>query len=275
MFWRLLLLEKDKAAGRLFFWMELGILALIIVIIDMFEYLVVTAPISTSPTQKQQLLHQVIWPQALAGSIQFGALGNILLIIAIAILTSQEYTWRTFHLWLSRGVSRIALMVAKSVLILLLAMWLVLTTVVVGAIITGILTLILKGSLPFSQIQGSTLLLSFLVSALGLLPYAALTFMLTILFRNTAASMGIALTVLLVIENVLHIMLASINATTAMVVNYLPSQLASSLSNAVLASGPAHGNTPSPFAACMGLIVYTAIFAGIGIWAFSRQDLSE
>jgi ABC-2 type transport system ATP-binding protein len=54
-----------------------------------------------------------------------------------------------------------------------------------------------------------------------------------------------------------------------------PCQLSSSLSNAVLGTQPSNQNTPSPLVACIGLLVYTAVFAGIGIWAFSRQDLSE
>ncbi len=271
MFWRLLLLEKDKVASRLFLWIELGILALAIVIIDMFRYVL----FNTSSALKQLVVHQILWPQALASSIQMGSLENILLIVAIAVLTAQEYTWRTLHLWLSRGVSRISLMVAKSMLIIALTSLTVLAALVVGTIITGILTLLLKGSLPFSQIHVQTLLLSFLAADLGLLPYAALTFMLTILFRNTVASMAIALGVLLLVENVLYITLVGINSTTATIGNYLPSQLYTRLSNAVLGMQLVNPNSPTPLVACIGIFVYTGVFAGIGIWAFRHQDLTE
>ena len=271
MFWKLLLLEKDKAVSRLFLWIELGILALTVVIIDMFRYVL----FNTSSALKQLVVHQILWPQALASSIQMGSLENILLIVAIAVLTAQEYTWRTFHLWLSRGVSRMSLMIAKSMLIVALTSLTVVATLVVGTIVTGILTLILTGSLPFSQIHVQTLLLSFLAADLGLLPYAALTFMLTILFRNTVASMAIALGVLLLVENVLYITLEGINSTTATIGNYLPSQLYTSLSNTILGVQPVNPNSPSPLFACLGILAYMIVFAGIGIWAFRHQDFSE
>jgi ABC-2 family transporter protein len=271
MFWRLLLLEKDKFAGRLFLWIEIGILALIVVIVDIFQYLLLNAP----HMQKQLLLQQIVWPQALANGIQLGSLGNILLIIAIAVVTAQEYTWRTFHLWLSRGVSRMSLMAAKSSIILALTVLIVLTASIVGAIVTGILTLTLQGTLPFSHINIQTLFLSFLVTDLGLLPYAALTFMLTILFRNVVASIAFGLAFLFVIENVLSLALAGINQTTETIANYLPGQLNTSLSNAVLGMPPASHNSPTPLVACISLIAYTSVFAGIGIWVFRHQNFTD
>jgi hypothetical protein len=240
-------------------------------IIDVFEYIVLNVP----NVDKQSVLHQILWPQALMSSTQKGSLGNFLLVIAIAVLTAQEYTWRTFHLWLSRGVSRLSLMATKSILIIALTVLTVLTASVVGTIVTGILTLVLKGSLPLAQIQAQMLLLSFLITSLGLLPYAALAFMLTILFRNTVAPIGIALAFLLVIENVFYLALAAINSTTATLGSYLPSQLSTRLSDAISGTQPATGNSSSPLVACIGLFVYACVFTGIGIWSFLHQDFSE
>jgi hypothetical protein len=271
MFWKLLLLEKDKFAGRLFLWIEFGILALIVVIIDMFGYLLLNVP----HIQKQPLLHQIVWPQALVHGIQMGSLGNMLLVIAIAVVTAQEYTWRTFHLWLSRGVSRMSLLAAKSSIIIVLTVLIVLTASIVGAIVTGILTLTLQGSLPFAHITIQTLVLSFLATDLGLLPYAALTFMLTIIFRNVVASIGIGLAFLLFIENVLSLTLSGINQLTETIANYLPGQLNTSLSDAIQGIAPASHTSPTPLIACISLIAYTGLFAGIGIWTFRHQNFTD
>jgi ABC-type transport system involved in multi-copper enzyme maturation permease subunit len=281
MFLRLLLLEKDKLAGRLVLWIELGILALAIILVDVTEYLI---SINTSGAA-QAVLHQMLeWPHSAINAVNFSEvheLGGILLVIIIAVVTAREYSWRTFHLWLSRGVSRLSLMAAKSIVIIALTLALVLTSLIIGLIVTGLLTLLLHGSLQLSQDNVQQLVLNFLITDLGLLPYAALTFMLTILFRNSAASMGIVLVLLLLVENALYIAAITLgNATTSQIAQYLPVGLDSSLQNAVFniqSSSPATASIhyATPLVACICLFAYTIIFAAIGIWRFTRQNFTD
>jgi ABC-type transport system involved in multi-copper enzyme maturation permease subunit len=122
MLWRVLLLEKDKVLGRMVFWINLIILAAAIVIIDIVQYLIalslpsniaVSTNASTASPASNVLAAAVTWPNGLVNAAQFAnahALGGILLIVLVGVITSREYTWRTFHLWLSRGVSRIVLL---------------------------------------------------------------------------------------------------------------------------------------------------------------------
>lgn len=282
MFLRLLLLEKDKLAGRLVLWIELGILALAIVLVDVIEYLIAVNNSGPATTALEQNL---AWPHSAITSVNFSeahSLGGILIVIIIAVVTAREYSWRTFHLWLSRGVSRLALMGAKSVVIIALSLVLVLTSLIVGLIVTAILTLLLHGSLQLSQDNVQQLVLNFLAIDLGLLPYAALTFMFTILFRNLAASMSIVLVLLLLVESILYeTSLALGNTTIAQAAQYLPVGLSNGINTAIFDSQGANTaiipnvHYATPLVACIGLLAYTIIFAGIGIWRFSRQNFTD
>ena len=277
MFWRLLLLEKDKVAGRLLLWIELGIMAFIIVAIDLLDYF--TSMLLPAQTQAFYV-NALEWPSSLIATVNFAtahSLGGILLVIVIAVVTAREYSWRTFHLWLSRGVSRLALMGAKSIIIIALAILLVITSIVVGAIMTGIITLALHGSLQLVSGDLQHLVLSFLITDLGLLPYAALTLMLTILFRNSIISIGVGLVLLLLGERAAYVILMSVNNTTQQVAQYLPVALEGGLQNAAsgagIPGGPLH--YLSPLLCCIYLFVYAAILAGIGIWQFTRQNFTD
>ncbi len=278
MFWRLLLLEKDKVAGRLLLWIELGIMAFIIVAIDLLYYF--TSKLA--PIQGRAIYTKPLeWPTSLIATVNIAtahSLGGILLVIMIAVVTAREYSWRTFHLWLSRGVSRLALMGAKSIIIIALAILLVITSVVVGAIMTAIVTLALHGSLQLVSGDLQHLVLSFLITDLGLLPYAALALMLTILFRNAIVSIGVGLVLLLLVERAAYAILISVNQTTEQIAQYLPVALEGSLQNAASGAGiPSGGHVLflSPLLCCIYMFVYVAIFAGIGIWQFTRQNFTD
>lgn len=268
MFWRLLLLEKDKVAGRLLLWIELGLLALAIVFVDMLEY------IFADQTTIQQSLE---WPHSAINAVSFAeahSLGGILLVILIAVVTAREYSWRTFHLWLSRGVSRVALMGAKSVAVIGISLVLVLTSLIVGVVLTGILTFSLHGSLQLSLHDLQQLVLNFLATDLVLLPYATLTLLLTILFRNSAVSIGIGLVLLLLVESALYLTFSLWNPTTEQIAKYLPIGLSGSLQNAIL-GGPVDSHFVTPLTACICLFAYTIIFAALGTWRFTRQNFTD
>jgi ABC-type transport system involved in multi-copper enzyme maturation permease subunit len=279
MFWKLLLLESDKVSGRLLLWIELGILAAIIVIVDLFEYFV---SLALTPAQGQGLLQSLEWPHGFFTATNFAgshSLGGILLVIVIAVVTAREYSWRTFHLWLSRGISRLALMGAKSVVTVAIAILLVLTSIIIGVILTGIITLAQHGSLQLSPDNIQHLILSFLVTDLGLLPYAALTLMLTILFRNSVVSIGIGLVLLLLVESAAYTILSIVNTTTQNIAMYLPIGLEGSLQQAIIGAGSPTGlGVPHflpPVLCCIYLFLYAAIFAGLGIWRFTRQNFTD
>lgn len=283
MLWRAILLEKDKVLGRKVFWINLTILAAVIILINVAEYIIaLSLPHPAVNAASNVLTAAVTWPNGLVNASQFAgahALGGILLIILVGVITAREYTWRTFHLWLSRGVSRIILLEAKCIMILLSTVILVLTSLLLSGTITGILTLLLHGTLNLDQVPFNQVILNFLITAYTLLPYVALTFMLTILSRSSAVAIGVGLVFVFLIESTVYLILTTIGGTLAQIVQYLPVGLGATLSIAASGSmtsaNPTHTPFPSPIVACLCIALYTAFFTGIAAWRFLHQNFTD
>jgi ABC-type transport system involved in multi-copper enzyme maturation permease subunit len=278
MLWRALLLEKDKVLGRMVFWVNLIILVAVIILIDVAQYFM---GLALPHNAGNIMVGMVTWPTGLVNAAQFAsahALGGILLIVLVGVITSREYTWRTFHLWLSRGVPRITLLAAKCIMILLTTVIMVLTSLLLSGAITGILTL-LHGTLNLNQVPFNQVILNFLITIYTLLPYVALTFMLTILSRSSAVAIGVGLVFVFPIESTVYTVLTMTGGTYAQIAQYLPVGLGATLSNATSGSmssaSPIHTPFPSPIVACLCLALYTAIFTGIAAWRFLHQNFTD
>jgi ABC-2 type transport system permease protein len=211
------------------------------------------------------------------------------LMVLVGAATAQEYTWRTMHLWLSRGLSREALIGAKFLAILIPLVLFVLTPLIVGGGVTAIFTLQIDKSLPLGQIDFWHLVMSVVRTTYTLLPYAALTFMLAIVFRSTAAAIGISLAYTLLIEGVAATVFTLLGGIWRDIVVYLPGSLASVLmklnssgvmvgvSTSVSSSEDTVNVTKSlaPIPSAIGIALWSLAFLGLALLAFRRQDLSE
>jgi len=184
------------------------------------------------------------------------------------------------QLWLSNGISRPVLLLAKFAIVLLPALLFVLAPFVTGAITTAVFTQILQGSLPFAQVDWWQAALSILRTAYTLLPYAALTFLLAVASRSTVVAVGGGLAYTLLIEGVFVQLLAFIGGTWAKIGQYLPASLSSSLAtfNRVSANSSSGLATQaeglSLETAVIGIALYTLLFVALAVLAFRRQDLS-
>jgi ABC-type transport system involved in multi-copper enzyme maturation permease subunit len=179
MFLNTLSVENKKIFKRRMLWIELGLLAALII----FLYTIIYATMQTSSEMvegseaRQVVLDIITWPGAILNALSFGggnSLGGLLAIVLIGAVTAQEYTWRTMHLWLSRGIPRPVLMTAKFVAILAPIFLFVITPLLVGGGLTAIFTLQIDKSLPFGQINWWHLALSILRTAYTLLPYVSI-----------------------------------------------------------------------------------------------------
>ncbi|GCF07102.1 hypothetical protein [Dictyobacter arantiisoli] len=277
MLWRAILLEKDKVYGRLILWIELAILVALIVLIDVLEFVVgQNLPGSAGAL----LVDGLTWPRALTTATQFAGshtIGGILLVIVIGVITSREYSWRTFHLWLSRGVSRTLLLEAKCIVIFLLSLTIVVISLIISVILTGIFTLIVHNNLQIDQVQWGTIIQNFLITDYGLLPYAALTFVLTILSRSSIVSISVVLVLILLVEPVAYNVFMAWGGIGMQIVQYLPLGLEYALNSAVNSSTPSVflRNVPAPWLAVLGIALYTLIFTGIAIWRFLYQEFTD
>ena len=277
MFWNVLLLETDKIFKRALFWIELAVLAAIIIIIDSVEYIIS----QVSGPAGQSLIATFTWPSGLESVSTFAgahSLGGLLLVILVSAVTAQEYSWRTYHLWLGRGVSRLTLLAAKCVAALFATLLVVVTAVVVGSIVTGILTLVIKGSLPFQQVNFGHFVSNTLIIYYSLLPYVALAFLLSILSRSMALSISVGLVFILLIEGTLYTVLSLVNKTAANIVQYLPIGLEATLQNTTRTTFAANAAVfpyPPVWLAIVCIALYVLVFVGLAFWRFVRQNFTD
>lgn len=281
MFWQMVSIEQKKLIHRKILWVELAIAAAAAVFIPLMIYL---ASQSTSSnvviTTDGPVEDMIAWPLALRLGIDLlsgGGLGGLLIVILMGTLTAQEYGWRTMQLWLSNGVSRLVLMLAKFTAVLLPTFLFVLAAFVAGAVTTGFITQGIQGSLPFAEVDWWQAMLSVLRTAYTLLPYAALTFLLAVVGRSTVVAVGGGLAFTLLIEGVLIQLLGFLGGIWTDLVQYLPAGLSNSLTalNRVTAvTGPAvPADGLSAGTAVFGIALYTIVFIGLAVFAFRRQDL--
>jgi hypothetical protein len=112
MFWNLVRLEAAKVLRPPLLWIGLaGLAGLSGAFFSLFF-----AARGNIPTSGTRILY---WP----GSLQYGleqatgyqpatSFGVLLTIIVVGVVTAREHSWRTWQLWLGRGISRPALVAA-------------------------------------------------------------------------------------------------------------------------------------------------------------------
>ncbi|HEY7420274.1 MAG TPA: hypothetical protein VH593_34165 [Ktedonobacteraceae bacterium] len=278
MFWNVLLLETDKIFKRALIWIELTILAIVIIGITLIEYFISQlAPLSVS----QPLIASFTWPNGLENAAQFAeahSLGGILLVVLLSMITAQEYSWRTYHLWLGRGTPRPVLLGAKCLAALIAVLFVVVTTVIVSGLTTGVLTLLIKGSLPLQQVNFTHFVSNILIIYYGLLPYLALAFLLSILSRSVAVALSISLTFLLLVEGTVYTALSLMHGLAAQLVQYLPEGLEAAMqptSQPSTASNVLSVPSPPPLVAVLCIACYVLVFVGVGFWRFFRQNFTD
>jgi ABC-type transport system involved in multi-copper enzyme maturation permease subunit len=291
MFLNILSIENTKILKRRMLWIELGILATLLIVLYGIVYAAMQANTSQQevPAEARTVLREIIiWPGALLNALSFAGgnnLGGLLLIVLVGTVTAQEYTWRTMHLWLSRGIPRSTLLGAKFTSLLLPALLIVVTPLVFGGGITAIFSLAMDGNLHLDQLNFGNLLLSAVRTTYTLLPYAALTFLLAIVTRSTAAAIGIGLAYSLLVEGVASQIFILIGGIFRDLIVYLPGSLAEGLLKLNQSAMSGHvvigsQEVPTikylaPVPSVIGIALWTLFFLVLAVWAFRRQDLTE
>jgi ABC-type transport system involved in multi-copper enzyme maturation permease subunit len=288
MFGQFIANENTKNLRRKMLWVELGILVGLLFLIQGLLYATLNLNLgqqTVSSQERAQMMQSITWPGSLMTALELvagSALGGMLLVVMAAAVTAQEYTWRTFHLWLSRGVPRSKLLLAKFTALLLPAFLIVTTGVLSVAGVTAIVTLQESGLLPLESIHYGQLFLSLVRTTYSLLPYAALAFLLAVATRSTVVSVAAGLAYPLVAEGLLIQLLNLAGGNLSRLAYYLPASLASSLTslNQSLIKGvtdPAQAIPTglAPLPAAIGIAVWTVLLVGLSIWLFRRQDLAD
>jgi ABC-type transport system involved in multi-copper enzyme maturation permease subunit len=279
-------MELTKVFRRRMTWVLVSILALLVAGMYLAIYAVAQAALSdpgVSPGTVEDLQGILCWPQALSdllGLTGGAGLGGLMLVVLAGAMTAQEYSWRTTHLWLSRGLPRSAFLLAKYATLMVAALLVVLTTVLVATPLTAWFTRQLTGSLSLADLNLAEMGLGILRTALTILPYIGLTFLVAILTRSTAAAIAAGLVYVLVVENLVVQLLGLAGGIWAEIARFAPGSLAAALMQTNerlieidLGSG-VNAGLPGPWAAAGGIALYAAAFLGLSLWAFRRQNLT-
>jgi ABC-2 type transport system permease protein len=273
MFQNVLAAEQVKLLRRPLLWITLGILGglILFLIIGIFTF------------GSAGELTEFRWPYSLVTLLSIAAqplFGGVVVVVLAGFVIAQGYTWRTLHLWLSHGVSRTVWLNATFSALLLPLLLVVLTPLLLGGIATACFTYQLEGAPAWNQINPGYLLLSVLLTAYTLLPYATLTGLLAVVGRSPAAALGGGIAFLFV-ENILAEILSFAGDIGARIMQLLPWMLGNGLLQfnqaAVDVQIAAAEDAPqllNPGPAMLGIAAYTLLFGGLTLWLFRRQDLT-
>jgi ABC-type transport system involved in multi-copper enzyme maturation permease subunit len=276
MFWNLLQLESDKLFKRRLPW-----IGLVIALLPMIVFFILGQATTSTKTYWT-------WPGGLITSLAFAngyspgyGYATYLLAVIVGVSLAQEYSWRTLHLWLSHGVPRPLLLLAKCLLALVTVLLVTLAFLLIGGLLSVILSLVTQQSASGVSLNAGTLLLSCLRTCYGILPYAALAFLLVVLSRSAAVAIAGVILFMLALELPLTGILPLLNKNLSLVGQLLPAGLAQSMNGQNYAA--AHIAMPtlvssgqiSPGVAALLIALYTVVLIALSFWLFLRQDLTN
>ncbi len=225
-------------------------------------------------------LPSMLWPSGivvlLTDFLSPGFIGGIVPVILATAFLVEEYRWGTLQLWLSRGVPRSTVLGAKAAALVLPLLLTLIAATLIGGGASALVTHLGAGPGSAEQVNFAQLVLSLLRTLTAMLPVAALTLLLGVLTRSTAGTLGAAMGYLLLGEQLLGGLLSLTGLSTAAL--YLPITVSTVLTlynHTLIKGSEAAKSIPvGQAAAFAGALLWTAVFLGLAMWRFNRQDLS-
>lgn len=286
---RMFLIENEKLTRRALFWGEMaalaltavGMLALMLLIRQLLlADLPADANIRVEDIDLVQAEAFLTWPLSFSFVLSMlTPVGMMLALILGGGATAPEYSWRSFQLWLSRGVPRWQVIVAKFTAVSLATLLIVAGAILTTAVVSGLASLALLGTLPWASINWFALGLTILATTLALLPYAALGLLLAVASRSLVVTIGGGLAYVLLFEPLLVRLLPLLGNGGATVAQYIPNHLGQLLisltGNGIATDAPPLAGLemmPTPLIITL-LLGYTALFVTTAVVLFQRQDL--
>lgn len=286
---RMLSIENEKLTRHTLFWVEMVALALTAVGMLGLMFLIRQILIADLPADANIRVEDIDLAQAeafltwpLSFSFVMSMLTPVGMMLALILgggATAPEYSWRSFQLWLSRGVPRWQVLVAKFTAVSLATLLIVTTAILTTAVVSGLASLSLLGTLPWATINWFCLGLTILATTLALLPYAALGLLLAVTSRSSVVAIGGGLAYVLLFEPLVVRLLPMLGKAGETVAQYLPNHLGQLLI-ATAGNGIATDALPlagfetfSPLFMIVLLLGYTALFLTTAVVIFQRQDL--
>ena len=281
MFWNLLWIENHKNLKRTLLWVELVLLVVFVVLVFAGLYIALRGTpdgVTITDADIARIPQLVSWPGSLAFSIRFAASSELLLIVFAGAVTASEYTWRTYQMWLSRGVPRALLLAAKFVSLCLPILLVVTGALIAGGAISAVFSLRTNGTLYLEQVNFWQLGLDLFRTAYTLLPYAGITFLLAVATRSAVAAIGGCTAYSLIVEGILAQSLLLLPGRLREIAKYLPASLMESVLSAnwtpPALAGEVMPGLLTPSHAAMAIGVSTLSLVTAAIFIFQRQDFS-
>jgi ABC-type transport system involved in multi-copper enzyme maturation permease subunit len=281
MFRNLLWIENQKNLKRYLLWVELILLVVFVILVFTFLYVAIQGMpdgVTITDADLAKIPQLISWPGSLAFSLRFAAGSKLLLIIFVGAATASEYAWRTYQLWLSRGVPRTLLLAAKFISFCLPILLVVTGALIAGGLITMIFSIHINGTLHLEQVNFWQLGLDIFRTAYTLLPYVGITFLLAIATRSAVAAIGGCTAYGLIAESFLDQILVLLPGRFGEIAKYLPANLMQSVLSASWTSSALMDEVLSglvtPNQAAIGIAAWTLSLFAASLWLFKRQDFS-
>ncbi len=283
----MLKIEQTKLFRRKALWIELALVASLIVLL--FGVILIIQGSNEIPDSEKALISSTLsWPNGIKVALAVSSnqmLGALLIIVLVSMVVAQEYTWQTYTLAVRAGAPRFTVVISKFVILIVTVFLIVMTALVVGTVMTGLLTVATGGQIDLSRYTIGDALFSMLTTAYSLLPYLALTFLIAVITRSLPASIGVAIGYVFIVEGILPGLLMFLGGLPGQIGMMMPGQLASVLVNAngqsaALQSLGESAAPPVPYGvdpivAVVGIGLYTVIFLAVAVIQFQKQDLTS
>lgn len=266
MFLRLLIIETRKTLKHPALWLGLAALLFLLGSFIFISHLQVANGFRAASGGLEKDL--------LSGLAFFNWIGVLVYAVIGAVIAAFDYPDRSIQLWLTRGVTRSLLLVARLTVILLFGL------VIVGFSLMSLVGLgVLSRTLFFGTVDVSNLNLVALLPVTlrlfwGAVPYLALTASFAVLSRSPLFAAGGTI----VYGSVLEMLAMKAGDKFPMLVRYLPASLAQVLQtrNALIdrtAQFPVQVGSMSESQAALAIGVLFLLLSLTSLVIFSRQDL--
>ena len=260
-------IEIQKTRRNPAFWLGLGTLTLLLGIFTLANHFQTSQSSTPVPANLAQDL--------LYGISNLNFLGVLVYAVSAAVIVAFDYPDRSLQLWLTRGIPRAQLLIARLVTILIFGLLLVTLMVLLTLGFVVFAQWIFFGKVVTENLSWGILPVTILRLFWSALPYLSLTLLCAVISRSPL----IAAVSTIIYGTVLENLLLRLGDNYPRILQYLPAQLVQIVQfnnytldrSAPLIAFPANTMTPLHAALVIGLI--SIILSGIALVIFSRQDL--
>ncbi|AFY69119.1 hypothetical protein Pse7367_0819 [Thalassoporum mexicanum PCC 7367] len=227
------------------------------------------------------------WPGGIETALRVAAImGNLAVIIATATIIGSEYHWRTVQLWVSQGIDRTTMLIARLSTILIPAVLFVALPLLIGLVFVTTLDFPNQATAVAGTLDLSQLLVNVWRVLLGIIFHAALALFMAVATRRVAGAISLSLVYKFFAEGFILAFGVFEDGRVAGWVKFLPMRAADALLVPIdkVVSNPQDnpltvadilGNInldPTPAAICV--VIYTILLVTGAVLIFRNQDLA-